>query len=153
VEKEKFISLALSYLGFPSVKYKNPDLGCSENGFDCSGFVKFLLLQAQYPDIVPRHSNEQFDTLGIFVHIEFCCAGDLVFFSKKGIVPTHVGIMISHNEYIHAPGRTGMVVEVNKLDQKIIKFRGMNPQIYFSNPVGFKRLTVSSGRYRKKFLY
>lgn len=162
MQKEAFVELALSYINCPSIRYIDESMGSNVEGFDCSGFINFLLQQAEYPDTIPRHSNEQFDTLGILIHWEFRDVGDIVFFSRNGTAPTHVGIMISSDEYVHAPGNKNTFVRVDKLEQKIIKPKGVGPpvyfpkdkisQIYFSNPIGFKRITANNGRYRKIFL-
>ena len=153
MKKEAFVSMALSYLDFPATKYNGQFNGCDVSGFDCSGFVNFLLKQAKYPDPIPRHVNELFDIFGILVHEQFRDAGDLVFFSNKGgTYPDHIGIMISRDEYVHSPGKNGEVICVRKFEQKIIKPRNRAPQIYFSNPIGIKRITINNGRYRKMFL-
>jgi cell wall-associated NlpC family hydrolase len=128
--------------------------GISPDGFDCSGFVNFLLKKAEYPRNIPRHTNELFDSFGILVHDQFRSAGDLIFFSNRyGTYPKHVGVMISKNEYIHSPGRNGKVICVSTFEQKIIELRSKVPQIYFSNPIGFKRITINDGRYQRMFLY
>lgn len=148
-----FCALASSYIGFPAIKYEGQDVGCSENGFDCSGFVKFLLKMAKYPGHIPRHTNEFFDSFGILIHEQFREAGDLIFFSYKGgIYPDHIGVMISRDEYVHSPGKNERVICSGVFEQKIIEPRCNTQQIYFSNPIGFKRITVGDGRYRQIFL-
>lgn len=154
MKKEEFVLLALSYLGFPAANYSGQLNGISLSGFDCSGFVNFLLKEAGYPRNIPRHVNELFDSFGILIHKQFRCAGDLVFFSNRGgTYPDHVGVMISEDEYIHSPGKNGKVICVGRFKQKIIKPRGKAPQIYFSNPIGLKRITVNNGRYQQMFLH
>jgi hypothetical protein len=154
MQKEKFVLLALSYLNFPAVNYNGRSNGISSEGFDCSGFVNFLLKKAEYPQNIPRHTNELFDSFGIFIHDQFRNAGDLIFFSNRdGTCPKHVGVMISKDEYIHSPGRNGKVICVSKFEQKVIEFEGKAPRIYFLNPIGFKRITIKDGRYQKVFFY
>lgn len=153
--KETFVSLALSYINFPAVNYSGQFNGTSpKDGFDCSGFVNFLLEQAKYPDKVPRHANQLFDSFGILIHEQFRDLGDLIFFSNRGgTYPDHVGIMISKDEYIHSPGRNGKVVCVDIFKQEIIQPINKKPQIYFSNPIGIKRITVNNGRYQQLFFH
>jgi cell wall-associated NlpC family hydrolase len=152
MQREIFVSLALSYLGFPAVNYRGKSNGNTPAGFDCSGFVNFLLKEAKYPHHIPRHANELFDSFGILIHKQFRHAGDLVFFSNRGgTYPDHVGIMISENEYIHSPGKNGKVICVGRFEQKIIKPKNKAMQIYFSNPIGLKRITVNNGRYQQIF--
>lgn len=138
---------AVLYLGSKSMKYKGPEQGMSpETWFDCSGFVTHLLEKLEFPkDENIRHANEYFDRFGILVHDGLQKRGDLVFFSRRGIFPTHVGIMVNSDEYVHAPGRDGTVVEKAELKREPIP---MHPgQIYNINPIGFKRLAVSQGRW------
>ena len=152
MQKKTFVSLALSYLNFPAVNYSGQLNGISTDGFDCSGFVNFLLKKAGYSQKIPRHANELFDFFGILIHAEFRSVGDLVFFSNRGgTYPNHVGIMISEVKYIHSPGKNKKIICVKKLERKIIKPRDKVPQIYFSNPIGFKRITVNNGRYQQIF--
>src|ERR1035437_4476444 len=105
---------ALKWLGHPSVLYRFPEVGITpEEGFDCSGFVKFVLEKTGI-DLPPeiRHTNEFFDSFGVLVHFGLQNAGDLVFFSKNGTGPTHMGIVISETQYIHAPGKTKSNVRI-----------------------------------------
>lgn len=153
MQKKIFVSLALSYLNFPAVNYSGHLSGMSPIGFDCSGFVNFLLKEVEYPQCIPRHANEFFDLFGILIHEQFRSAGDLIFFSNRGgTYPDHIGIMISDDEYIHSPGRNGKVICTGSFKQEIIKPRNKAPQIYFSNPIGLKRITVNNGRYQQMFL-
>lgn len=151
MKREVFVSMALLYLGCPTTKYSSQLSGCNTVGFDCSGFINFLLKQAKYPEYIPRHASEIFDSFGISIHEQFRKKGDLIFFSYGGAVPSHVGIMISKNEYIHSSEMSESVVCIRKIEHKIIKSRNKTQQIFFSNPIGFKRITIDSGRYKKIF--
>lgn len=154
MKKQAFISLALSYLNFPAVRYTDEQHGIDVTGFDCSGFVNFLLTQAGYPHRVPRHANELFDSFGILIHEQFRSPGDLIFFSYRGgTYPDHMGIMISANEYIHSPGTNGTVVCLSTFERENIEPEGKAQQIYFSNPIGLKRITLKEGRYQQPFLH
>lgn len=158
--KEEFVAEALKYLGYPSMRYQGPDSGCDEIWFDCSGFFTFLLKKRRFPNPLNlRHCNEYFDLFGIFVHQAHVQKGDLVFFSRRGIIPTHMGIMISLDSYIHAPGKDGTMVMISPLVQEVIQppqtrddleARVGGTQKYFTNPIGFKRLAVRYGRFARE---
>lgn len=75
-------------------------------GFDCSGFVQYVLAQHHIP--VPRTSAEQF-LLGTRVEIRQVRAGDLVFFSTVAPGASHVGLAINNEEFVHAPASFGVV--------------------------------------------
>ncbi len=109
MEREVFVSTALKYLDYPSILYQGADCGFTTDGFDCSGLVKCVLSDCEYPGFIYRHCNEFFDAFGIFIHEQFRLAGDLVFFSNKskGRQPDHMGIMIDRDRYVHSPGKDG----------------------------------------------
>jgi len=75
-------------------------------GFDCSGFVRYVL--AQHHVAAPRAAAEQF-RLGTDVDRTHIRAGDLVFFSTVAPGPSHVGLAINGEEFIHAPATSGVV--------------------------------------------
>ena len=154
MERELFVSMALKYIGSPAIKYKGPGEGMTASGFDCSGFVNFLLQEAQYPGPVPRHCNEFFDSFGLFIHDQFRTAGDLVFFShkSKGTFPDHMGILISMDEYVHSPCKDRKSVCVKKLERKMIPDACDGSQIFCANPIGIKRITIKNGRHQTLFL-
>lgn len=76
------------------------------SGFDCSGFVRYVLAQHQMP--APRTALEQF-RLGTRVDLDDVRAGDLVFFSTVAPGASHVGLAISSDEFVHAPAASGVV--------------------------------------------
>ncbi|HKX24093.1 MAG TPA: NlpC/P60 family protein, partial [Candidatus Saccharimonadales bacterium] len=93
------------------MKYRNPEEGQSpERGFDCSGFVRFVLSAAglAVPSFIgqdglerpTRHANEFWDSYGIPIHDEARQPGDLIFFSREGDRPTHIGILRDAETYI-----------------------------------------------------
>lgn len=139
----------------PSVKYtpERPELGQSpDSGFDCSGFVTFVLHEAGLiiPDYLGqdgdrrpvRHANEFWDSYGVAVHDENKQPGDLIFFSRKGTFPTHVGIVRDAETYIHAPGTAESKIETRPISYETIAKRGIERQLYSINPIGFKSPTV-----------
>lgn len=153
ITREEFVREALKYVDYPSMHYKGHSYGQDERGFDCSGFVSFVLKRIGIP-VSPeiRHSDQFFDYFGILVHEGLQERGDLVFFSYNryaniGVVPTHMGILISKTHYVHSPGRDGERVKIAELKKEDIE--PSSGQIYKFNPIGFKRPAVKDGRYHK----
>ena len=95
------VGTALSLRGAP---YRNG--GSDPSGFDCSGFVAYVF--AQQGLFLPRTVSEQFDQ-GRRVHPSTLAAGDLIFFSTVAPGPSHVGIAISQDEFVHSPSSSGVV--------------------------------------------
>lgn len=139
-------------MGAPSIKYHDPEQGQSKEGFDCSGLVRYVLQQAGL--IIPnyigmdgrerpiRHSNEFWDSYGIAIHPDKYQAGDLLFFSRNGQLPTHIGIVRDEESYIHAPGKENTVVTVSAIAKQAIRQAGMTAGPYSVNPIGFKSPVV-----------
>jgi len=91
---------ALSLRGVP---YRNG--GHDPAGFDCSGFVYYVF--GQHGIALPRTVSEQFQSgQDAGVRLE---AGDLVFFTTTAPGPSHVGILIGGDEFVHAPSSAGQV--------------------------------------------
>ncbi len=86
--------------------------GNSILGIDCSAYVKkvygFLGIQ------LPRTAREQFET-GEAVNREELSIGDLVFFRTYASFPSHVGIYLGNNLFIHASSR-GKKVTIDSLE-------------------------------------
>jgi len=80
-------------------------------GFDCSGFVKWVF--AQNGTVLPRDVKHQFDA-GETIHARDLKPGDLVFFETVSRGPSHVGIAIGGDEFVHAPSSKG-VVRIEKI--------------------------------------
>jgi peptidoglycan DL-endopeptidase LytE len=95
------------------VRYRRSG-GSEESGFDCSGLVKSLF--SKFDIDLPRSSREQF-LQGEKVERDKLEAGDLVFFSSGGKRPTHVGIYVGDNKFIHAAlkARQVIVSDLNKI--------------------------------------
>ena len=102
----EIINTAKSFLGTP---YQWG--GTSPSGFDCSGFVQYVL--AQNGKSIPRTSQEQFAS-GQAVDKSNLQAGDLVFYDwSGGTEATHVGIYEGNGKMIHAPHSGDVVKEVD----------------------------------------
>jgi cell wall-associated NlpC family hydrolase len=97
------------------------------HGFDCSGFTQYVF--GRHGLRLPRDVRNQFG-LGKDVRPQDVRAGDLLFFSTTAAGPTHVGIAIGGDEFIHAPSSAG-VVRVERLSaaywsQRFIAARRVN---------------------------
>jgi peptidoglycan DL-endopeptidase CwlO len=91
-------------LAFQGVPYRNG--GADPAGFDCSGLVAYVF--AQHGLTLPRTAAEQFN-LGVQIDPTGLLAGDLVFFSTIAPGPSHVGIVVSSTQFVHAPSSNGVV--------------------------------------------
>jgi cell wall-associated NlpC family hydrolase len=96
-------ALAGTALSFRGVPYRNG--GADPSGFDCSGLVWFVF--ARHGVSVPRSVVDQFRA-GTEVSGSLL-PGDLVFFSTVSSGPSHVGILVGGDEFVHAPTSAGTV--------------------------------------------
>jgi hypothetical protein len=102
----RLASAGLEFLGAP---YRWT--GVSErSGFDCSGLVKYLF--EKFNIRLPRSSREQFK-VGAKVDHNKLEVGDLVFFSSRGKTPTHVGIYLGDDKFLHAARKAREVIISN----------------------------------------
>ena len=85
--------------------------GARPDGFDCSGLVSYVF--AQRGIAVPRDVRRQ-AAAGTPVDRADIAPGDLLFFTTTGSGPTHVGIAVGGDRFIHAPKR-GDVVRVESM--------------------------------------
>jgi cell wall-associated NlpC family hydrolase len=106
VEEYALVGTALALRGAP---YRNG--GTDPNGFDCSGFTQYVF--AQHGVALPREVRDQFEQ-GKSIKTGDLEAGDLLFFTTVAPGPTHVGISIGGDQFVHAPSSTG-VVRVERL--------------------------------------
>jgi hypothetical protein len=108
-ERGTLVKVAKSFAGAP-YRYG----GNSVRGLDCSAFVKkmYEIFEVQ----LPRSAREQF-CAGPRVSKDDLVTGDLVFFKTKPFAhyPTHVGIYIGDNCFIHASSLFGRGVNVDRL--------------------------------------
>ncbi len=119
--KEKLILLAKKFLDIP---YRFG--GKTFFGIDCSAFVQkvFSLIGID----LPRSAREQF-FLGDPVDREDLSIGDLVFFRTYASFPSHVGIYLGNNEFIHASSKL-----------KKVTIDSLETQYYLKRYIGAKRL-------------
>jgi cell wall-associated NlpC family hydrolase len=86
------------------VPYRNG--GSDPSGFDCSGLVAYTY--GRHGVWVPRTVSEQF-AIGDTVDSAALEPGDLVFFETVARGASHVGIVISGHQFVHAPNSSGVV--------------------------------------------
>jgi peptidoglycan endopeptidase LytE len=112
---ELLVRVAKSFLG---LRYRRG--GNSVNGMDCSFFVQKVF--RIFGIDLPRTAREQCE-VGTQVSREALRMGDLVFF-KRGQVrrPTHVGIYIGNNQFIHTSLSKGRV-ELEQLESRYFSTR------------------------------
>lgn len=104
--EDQLISNAKTHLGSPYLFG-----GTSHEGFDCSGFSQVVFKQTGIE--IPRTTGEQFE-MGNAVKKEDLQKGDLIFFETIRKGPSHLGIYIGENKFIHSSSSKG--VAISKLD-------------------------------------
>ena len=93
---------AMRFLGVPYVFG-----GTSSSGFDCSGYVQHVFAMLGYH--IPRTADAQFDA-GKRVTGATIAPGDLVFFQTYAAGPSHVGIYLGNDRFVHASSSHGVTV-------------------------------------------
>ncbi len=107
-EEELPARLRLVEAGFKMLGIRYRYGGTSEKtGLDCSALVRNLF--SKFNLNLPRSSREQFQQ-GEKIDQKDLEAGDLVFFSSGGKTPTHVGIYIGDNKFLHAARKAKKVI-------------------------------------------
>jgi murein DD-endopeptidase len=115
------VETALALRGVP---YRNG--GNDPKGFDCSGLVQYVF--AQHGIALPRGVREQLQ-YGREVRLAGVERGDLIFFAITSKEPSHVGVAVGGDEFVHAPSSRG-VVRVEKFSapywaRRIVAIRRM----------------------------
>ena len=103
------------------------DGGMDPSGFDCSGFVRYVY--EQHGVAVPRQVRDQFQ-IGKNVDRDDLEPGDLVFFSTIAPGPSHVGIVIGGDQFVHAPSERG-----------VVRVESLSSQYWASRYIGAKRVS------------
>ena len=102
---QEIVDKAMQYLGVPYVWG-----GSSPSGFDCSGFVQYVMRSCGYT--VGRGTDAQyFNGDGTYVSKDALVPGDMIFFfgTYDTDGTSHVGIYIGDGQYIHASSAGGCV--------------------------------------------
>jgi len=102
-------ALAGTALALRGAPYRNG--GVDPTGFDCSGFTQYVF--SQYGLSLPRAVREQY-MVGKTIAGEELAPGDMLFFTTTDPGPSHVGIAIGSDQFVHAPSSSG-VVRVERL--------------------------------------
>ena len=119
--KERLVLFAKKMLHLP-YKFGGNGIGA----LDCSSYV-----QKVYSIIginLPRSAREQFK-IGDPVNKEELSVGDLVFFRTYASFPSHVGIYLGNNLFIHASSKS-----------KLVTIDSLETPYYFKRFIGAKRL-------------
>lgn len=119
--KERIILFAKKMLHMP---YRFG--GNGSFGLDCSAYVQKVFSIAGIN--LPRSAREQFN-MGETVDKENLTAGDLVFFRTYASFPSHVGIYLGNNLFIHASTRS-----------KKVTIDSLERPYYLKRFIGAKRL-------------
>lgn len=101
LKADTIIKTAKKYAGVPYVWG-----GVSPSGFDCSGFTHYVFLQNDIT--IPRVSKDQYNA-GVWVNKSALKPSDLVFFTTYEPGPSHVGIYLGNNQFIHASSGAGKI--------------------------------------------
>jgi cell wall-associated NlpC family hydrolase len=85
-----------------------------ENGFDCSGFVRYVF-QKTTGRLLPRTSHEM-SQAGDSLDPDQLLPGDLVFFNTQQQPFSHVGIYVGENRFVHSPssGKAITIVDMRE---------------------------------------
>ncbi len=124
--KESIIQVAKKYLGAP-YKFGGYDL---TTGIDCSGYVKKIF--SRFNVELPRTARDIYYKAGYRVAKSQLDTGDLVFFQTYAKYPSHVGIYIGNEEFIHASSASRKVT-----------IDSINKRYYRTRYVGAKRVQLS----------
>ena len=98
----RIVQTSMRYQGVPYVFG-----GTSPNGFDCSGFTRYIFAQAGIQ--LPRAADEQYE-IGQSVSYSRLQTGDLVYFSTYEAGASHVGIYLGNGQFISATSSRGIAV-------------------------------------------
>ena len=93
--------------------------GTSAAGMDCSGFVWKVFTTVDMN--LPRSAREQYQ-LGSEVSRNSLSVGDLIFFRTYARYPSHVGIYMGGNQFIHASS-VARRVKISSMDHSYYKKR------------------------------
>lgn len=99
---DKLLPIAKKYIGVP-YKYG----GTTAGGFDCSGYINTVYKEMGIT--LPR-TTKKLATAGSFVERGSLRVGDIVIFNTTGSGPSHAGIYIGNDEFVHSSSSKGVMV-------------------------------------------
>ncbi|MFG6495364.1 peptidoglycan-binding protein [Fictibacillus sp. UD] len=79
--------------------------GTTTNGFDCSGFIQYIYAKEGVQ--LPRTTAQMWNST---TAVKEPAVGDLVFFETYTTGPSHLGIYIGNNQFVHSGSSTGVTV-------------------------------------------
>ncbi|XRG77841.1 SH3 domain-containing protein [Rossellomorea sp. GAMAL-10_SWC] len=122
-DEQNLISFAKQFLGVP---YKWA--GVSPTGFDCSGFIYYVLKENGKPYGRTNVSGYWHNNTS-FQKVTSSQPGDLIFFQNTYTYgPSHMGIMLNENEFIQAGSSTGVTIS------------NLNDSYWKKHFLGYKRI-------------
>jgi cell wall-associated NlpC family hydrolase len=92
-----------SYLDTP-YRWGGEDRG----GIDCSGLVVVVYRQALGLSL--PHDTDELYALGKRIGYGGIRFGDLVFFAEQGDTPTHIGVALGKDRFVHASSERGVII-------------------------------------------
>lgn len=126
--RRRIVELALSLEGAPYVYGAE-----SPQGFDCSGFVRYVYSSAAYIDL-PRSSRAQY-AQGARVALAAAKPGDVLVYGSASGSPDHVAIFLGKGSMIHAASegpRRGIIL--SSLDDPSFSARFLGARSFLSTP-------------------
>ncbi len=128
--------VALQAYPYTGIEYKHA--GETMNGFDCSGFIRFMYA---FFNVDLPHNAQAMSSFGKPVSWEESTKGDLVFFGSKthsGVQVTHVGMVFSKEdgeiEMVHASLSQG--IKVDRSDASVWKNYWGNKYLFMRRIIG-----------------
>ncbi|MGA4718479.1 peptidoglycan-binding protein [Fictibacillus nanhaiensis] len=79
--------------------------GTTTRGFDCSGFIQYVFAKEGVK--LPRTTAQMWNAT---TYVSKPAVGDLVFFETYTTGPSHLGIYIGNNQFVHSGSSTGVTV-------------------------------------------
>jgi hypothetical protein len=139
-ERRSLIRQAKGLLGVP---YKLGGEGLT--GIDCSAFVKKMF--STFEVFLPRTAREQYD-IGKKITRDQLSMGDLVFFKTKQHEPhpTHVGIFMGNDQFIHASALNKSGVRIDSLSSEFYDRKFIGATRIKSLPEGNGAAIVTASR-------
>jgi cell wall-associated NlpC family hydrolase len=117
INKTEILKTVMDFMGVRYKKYGN-----DSSGFDCSGFT--LRIFHETCGILMPHSSRAQYALGKHIARDVLRFGDLVFFTLRGKLPSHVGIYLGDGLFAHASIKRGVTVSILDSDYYVKRYFG-----------------------------